>query len=61
MRRKVAEATGGDTRRLVPGDANVLSVPRVLPVRTSSTFKGEDWIGLKMRDVSVVTPASGSP
>src|SRR6478672_8161538 len=47
--RKVAEATGGDTRRLVPGDANVLSVPRVLPVRTSSTFKGEDWIGLKMR------------
>ena len=52
--RKVAEATGGDTRRLVPGDANVLSVPRVLPVRTSSTFKGEDWIGLKMRDVSVV-------
>jgi hypothetical protein len=52
--RKVAEATGGDARRLAPGDANVLSVPRVLPVRTSSTFKGEDWIGLKMRDVSVV-------
>ena len=31
-----------------------LLVPRVVPVRTSSTFKGEDWIGLKMRDVSVV-------
>jgi len=23
-------------------------------VRSSTTYKGEDWIGLKMRDVSVV-------
>jgi hypothetical protein len=23
-------------------------------VRTSATFKGDDWIGLRMRDVSVV-------
>ena len=29
-------------------------VPRVVPVRTSTTFKGDDWIGLKMRDASVV-------
>ena len=50
--RKLAEATGGDTRRLAEGDT--ISVPRVVPVRTSSTFKGDDWIGLKMRDVSVV-------
>jgi hypothetical protein len=26
----------------------------VVPVRTSTTFKGDDWIGLKMRDLSVV-------
>jgi hypothetical protein len=26
----------------------------VVPVRTASTFKGEDWIGLRMRNVSVV-------
>jgi hypothetical protein len=26
----------------------------VLPVRTASVFKGDDWIGLKMRDASVV-------
>jgi len=50
--RKIAEATGGDARRLQNGSA--LEVPRVLPVRTGSTFKGEDWIGLKMRDASVV-------
>ena len=23
-------------------------------MRTATTFKGDDWIGLKMRDVSVV-------
>ena len=34
--------------------ATRVNVPRVVAVRTSTTFKGEDWIGLKMRDVSVV-------
>ncbi len=48
----LANATGGDARRLANG--NSLDVPRVVPVRTSTTFKGEDWIGLKMRDISVV-------
>jgi hypothetical protein len=49
---KLADATGGDARRLMSGSS--LEVPRVVPVRSSTTFKGEDWIGLKMRDVSVV-------
>jgi hypothetical protein len=48
----LASATGGDARRIDEGGN--LSVPRVVPVRTSTTFKGDDWIGLKMRDVSVV-------
>jgi hypothetical protein len=48
----LTNATGGDSRRLADGTS--LDVPRVVPVRTSSTFKGDDWIGLKMRDVSVV-------
>jgi len=50
--RPLTEATGGDARRLENG--STIEVPRVVPVRSSSTFKGEDWIGLKMRDVSVV-------
>jgi hypothetical protein len=50
--RALTAATGGDARRLA--DGNAIDVPRVVPVRTSTTFKGEDWIGLKMRDVSVV-------
>ncbi|MGH6788640.1 MAG: hypothetical protein ACRECC_03045 [Pseudolabrys sp.] len=50
--RPIANATGGDARRL--DDGHGLNVPRVVPVRTTSTYQGEDWIGLKMRDVSVV-------
>ena len=50
--RPIANATGGDVRRIADGAG--VNVPRVVPVRTSTTFKGEDWIGLRMRDVSVV-------
>jgi hypothetical protein len=49
---KLAQSTGGDARRLDKG--NGLTLPRIVPVRTASTFHGDDWIGLKMRDVSVV-------
>jgi hypothetical protein len=49
---KLADATGGSVRRL--DDGNGVTVPRVVPVRTSTNFKGDDWIGLKIRDVSVV-------
>jgi hypothetical protein len=48
----IAAATGGDSRRLDNG--NGMSVPRILAVRSGDTYKGEDWIGLKMRDASVV-------
>ena len=48
----LANATGGDARRLV--DRNSLNMPRVLAVRSADTFKGDDWIGVKMRDASVV-------
>ena len=52
MLRALSSATGGDARRLA--ENNSLNVPRVVAVRTSTTFKGDDWIGLRMRDVSVV-------
>jgi hypothetical protein len=45
-------ATGGDARRLT--QTSGVNVPRVVPVRSSESFKGEDWIGLRMRDASVV-------
>jgi hypothetical protein len=49
----LANATGGDARRIADA-STVLNVPRVIGVRSSDTFKGDDWIGLKMREASVV-------
>jgi hypothetical protein len=48
----LANATGGDSRRLDEGAG--LDVPRIVAVRSGGTYKGDDWIGLKMRDASVV-------
>jgi hypothetical protein len=48
----LANATGGDARRIADGSS--LTLPRILGVRSSDTFKGDDWIGLKVRDASVV-------
>jgi hypothetical protein len=50
--RQLADATGGEVRRLA--EANGVVVPRLIAVRSSDTFKGDDWIGLKIRDASVV-------
>jgi hypothetical protein len=47
-------ATGGDTRRLAETSGASLNIPRILAVRSSDTYKGEDWLGLKMREASVV-------
>jgi hypothetical protein len=48
----ITAATGGDARRL--DDGGGVTVPRVLAVRSGDTYKGGDWLGLKMRDASVV-------
>jgi hypothetical protein len=46
-------ATGGDARRITDNAGNV-TLPRIAGLRSGDTFRGEDWIGLKMRDASVV-------
>src|ERR1700726_1194018 len=48
----IANATGGAARRLDEGHG--LDVPRIAAVRAGGTYSGDDWIGLKMRDASVV-------
>jgi hypothetical protein len=48
----LTDATGGAARRLDDGAG--LNVPRIVAVHSGDTFKGDDWIGLKMRDASVV-------
>jgi hypothetical protein len=48
----LANATGGDARRL--DDGGGLNVPRLVAVRSGDTYKGDDWLGLKMSNASVV-------
>jgi hypothetical protein len=48
----IANATGGSARRL--DDGGGLHVPRIVAVRSGDTYQGDDWIGLKMSDASVV-------
>jgi hypothetical protein len=48
----ISNATGGSARRLDDGDG--LHVPRIVAVRSGDTYQGDDWIGLKMSDASVV-------
>ena len=48
----LAQASGGDARRVV--DDGSIDLPRIVPVRASSVFHGDGWLGVKMRDASVV-------
>jgi hypothetical protein len=52
MLKPLAQATGGDARRVVDGSS--IDLPRIVPVRASGVFRGEGWLGVKMRDASVV-------
>jgi hypothetical protein len=52
MLKPLAQATGGDARRVVDGSG--LDMPRIVPVRASGIFRGDGWLGVKMRDASVV-------
>jgi len=47
----LVNATGGGAVRVE--DSNGVHLPRILGVR-GDTFKGDDWIGLKIREASVV-------
>jgi hypothetical protein len=48
----LTNATGGDAVRIEDGSG--VHLPRVVAVRSSDTFKGDDWIGLRVRESSVV-------
>ncbi|MDB5504168.1 MAG: hypothetical protein JWR89_4070 [Tardiphaga sp.] len=50
--RPLAQATGGDARRINEG--NGVEVPRIVPIRASTIFRGDGWMGVHMRDASVV-------
>ncbi|RXH08872.1 hypothetical protein [Bradyrhizobium guangzhouense] len=48
----LTQATGGASVRIA-ADGSV-ALPRIVPVRSTSTFAGDGWMGVRMRDASVV-------
>ncbi|MDB5631861.1 MAG: hypothetical protein JWR49_716 [Tardiphaga sp.] len=52
MLKPLALATGGDARRI--NDGGGIELPRIVPVRSSTIFRGDGWMGVHMRDASVV-------
>ncbi|RDJ25339.1 hypothetical protein DWF00_15970 [Bosea caraganae] len=57
----LAEATGGSSRRIGQDSGSAISVPRIVPVRSGSSFAGSDWIGLRISDSGIVRGVSISP
>jgi hypothetical protein len=52
MLKPLLQASGGDARRVVDGSG--IELPRIVPVRASGVFRGDGWMGVRMRDASVV-------
>jgi len=48
----LVNATGGDLARIEDGSG--VHLPRIVAVRSSDTFKGDDWMGVRVRESSVV-------
>src|SRR5665213_1289431 len=48
----LTQATAGDARRIRAGSC--FELPRIVPVRASGVFRGDGWMGVRMRDASVV-------
>src|SRR5467141_67422 len=48
----LASATGGDVVRVEDGSG--VHVPRIVAVRSSDVYHGDDWLGLRTREASVV-------
>jgi hypothetical protein len=48
----LSQTTGGDARRIAENGS--VTLPRIVPVRASSVYRGDGWLGVHMRDASVV-------
>lgn len=48
----LTQATGGNVVRVASGSS--VELPRIVPVRSTSVFSGDGWMGVRMRDASVV-------
>jgi hypothetical protein len=49
----LTDATGGASIRIADASGTI-TMPRIVSVRSSDTYRGDDWIGLRMREANVV-------
>jgi hypothetical protein len=49
----LARSTGGDTVRVTDA-GGAIHIPRIIGVRSSDTFRGDNWLGLRIREATVV-------
>jgi hypothetical protein len=49
----VADRSGGLVGRLDDGSGGI-DVPRIVPIRSGSTFSGPDWLGIRMTEASLL-------
>jgi hypothetical protein len=49
----LARSTGGSAVR-VEDAGGAIHIPRIVGVRSSDTFRGDDWLGLRIREATVV-------
>src|ERR1700756_1559629 len=50
--RPLTQATGGGARRVADGSS--IELPRIVGVHSSGVFHGDGWMGVRLRDASVV-------
>ena len=48
----LVRATGGGLWRI--SESGSLSIPRIVPTRSATSLRGEDWMGIRQRDASVI-------
>lgn len=59
--RPLAQASGGDTRRIGQASGDGISMPRVVALRAGTNFAGSDWIGVRRTDSARVVGISLLP
>ena len=57
----IAEQLRGSSRRIGQPASSEVSLPRIVPMRSGTSFSGTDWIGLRISDSSVVRGVSVIP
>jgi hypothetical protein len=57
----LADRSGGGSRRIGRDEGSALDLPRILMVRSGSSFAGPDWIGLRHSGSGIVRGVSVTP